>query len=39
LGKEMLSMDIIVVTEIAEAMGSMTIKDITAINGVPALLS
>ena len=32
-------MDIIVVTEIAEAMGSMTIIVITAINGVPALLS
>jgi hypothetical protein len=32
-------MDIIVVTEITEAMENMAIIVITAINGVPALLS
>ena len=38
LGNEILPMDIIVGTEIAKAMESMTIIVIAAINGVPALL-
>ena len=39
LGNGILSMDIIVGTEITEAMENMAIIVITAINGVPALLS